>query len=165
MIYVCVGMCVCSSEWLLGDFIAHFLLYILQWLCILHHVLPFITLTALQRALRCHPCYRSIIKIAGWYSQQRAGTVIYYCCSLSNGPGAITTTQNNGPQLKCLYSTVHIHTPLLLTLPSWVTLVFQFAFMAFILKETCWWDQCDMRSHRHALCNWLIFMFYVVLSL
>lgn len=44
---------------------------------------------------------------AGWW-----GGVIYYSCSRSNGPGAITTTQNNGPRLKCLYSTAHVQTHL-----------------------------------------------------
>lgn len=35
-----------------------------------------------------------LVKIAGIPSRRR--TVMYYCCSLSNGPIVITTTQNNG---------------------------------------------------------------------
>ena len=61
--------CACVlGERLLGGFYGSlfffFLLYALQWCCILHNVLPYITLTALQRAFRCHLCFRSIIKIA-----------------------------------------------------------------------------------------------------
>lgn len=82
-----------------------FLLYILPWWCILQHTRPYITLTALQRAFRCHLCFQSIIKIAGWYSQQRAGAVIYYRCSFSGGC-CVITPQNNGLQ----WSDGRVHT-------------------------------------------------------
>lgn len=157
-------LAMCASEWFLWDFIDHFLLYILQWCCMLHHVLSYITLTTLQRAFRCHLYFHSIMKIAGWYTQQRPRTAIYYCCSFSNGPGVITT---NPKKMHCIVyillycSHSYTHLPHLWTGWHWSS---RFVFMVFTLKETCWWDHCD-KSHRHTLCIWLIFMFNVVLSL